>query len=175
MPTYQLISSNTLSSGTMTVTFSSIPQTYTDLLFKLSVRSSEGAFTNDQMRLRFNGSSATNYNFTLIRGDGSGAALGDSDASNNAQMIALVNTSASKVSTFSNVDIYIPNYTNASNQQQIGAMTVMENDTTTAYITTTAGRYANNAAISSVSFLFPVFNSDFLQYSSFYLYGISNA
>lgn len=175
MPTYQLIASNTLSVQTMTVTFSSIPQTYTDLLFKLSVRSTEGGFTNDQLKMRLNGSSSSVYGSTFIRGDGSGTAVANTLISETSQLVALVNTTASKVATFSNVDIYIPTYTDTGFSQQSGSMTVMENDTTTAYITTTAGRYSPGTAISSVTFLFPVFNSDFVAQSSFYLYGISNA
>lgn len=175
MPTYQLISANTLSSNTSTVTFSSIPQTFTDLVLKLSVRSTEGSFTNDALRMRFNGSSSSVYNETFIRGDGSGTAVANTTINNTSELVALVNTEASGQSTFSNVDIYIPNYTDTGFSQQSGAMTAMENTTTAAYITTLAGRYSPGTAISSITFAFYGTSSNFLSQSSFYLYGISNA
>ena len=53
--TYTLIASNTVGSGgAASISFSSIPSTYTDLLVKISTRDNTGSF-ND-MLLTFNGS-----------------------------------------------------------------------------------------------------------------------
>jgi hypothetical protein len=67
--TYTLIASSTLSSTSATVTFSSIPGTYTDLLL---VASAKGTGTGD-IALRFNDDSATNYSATHLYGTGSAA------------------------------------------------------------------------------------------------------
>ena len=172
--TYALIEAKTLTSNTATVTFSSIPATYTDLLIKFSVRSSEGGFTNDQMRMRFNGVATGSYAHGFIRGDGSGTASARPGAAETSSLIALVNTAASTSNTYSNGEIYIPNYL-SSTQKPTSADTAMEQNSASAYRTATAGLGTATTAISSISFLFPVTGSDFLSTSSFYLYGISNA
>lgn len=66
--TYTPIQSYTLGSNT-TVTFSSIPQTYTDLVL---VTETTGT-TNGAMDIRFNGDSSSNYSRTGMYGDGSSA------------------------------------------------------------------------------------------------------
>lgn len=65
--TYEAIATNTLGSATSTVTFSSIPQTYTDLV--LIIMGNAGGATSASMR--FNSDSGTNYSNTYVQGDGS--------------------------------------------------------------------------------------------------------
>lgn len=70
--TYESIATTTLSSAASSVTFSSIPSTYTDLI--LVVRGSSTAGTNARMRVG-NGSvdTGSNYSFTSMDGTGSAA------------------------------------------------------------------------------------------------------
>lgn len=67
--TYEPIATTTVGSSVTTVTFSSIPQTYTDLVIVQS------AFVANQYdsRLQFNGDTATNYSWTVLFGTGSTA------------------------------------------------------------------------------------------------------
>ena len=68
--TYEPIATTTLGSAASSITFSSIPGTYTDLrlvLFHLS------ASTNTYPYLCFNNDSATNYSYTELRGNGTAA------------------------------------------------------------------------------------------------------
>jgi len=68
--TYEPIATNTLSSTTSSVTFSSIASTYTDLILVLSVACN----TNDQsITFRLNSDTATNYSTTNLLGNGSAA------------------------------------------------------------------------------------------------------
>jgi hypothetical protein len=68
--TYEPISTTTLGSAVASVTLSSIPATYTDLVlvFNGSAASSGGA-----MRTQINSDTATNYSGTNISGDGTTA------------------------------------------------------------------------------------------------------
>ncbi len=52
--TYQLIEAKTLGSTVSSVTFSSIPNTYTDILFRVNAREATGASWSD-LRIGFNG------------------------------------------------------------------------------------------------------------------------
>ena len=69
--TYEPIASQTLGSDTSSVTFSSIPGTYTDLVLVMVASSTHTGVTD--FRVRFNSSSTANYSRTRLTGDGSSA------------------------------------------------------------------------------------------------------
>ena len=66
---YEVISTQTLGSAVATVTFSSIPQTYTDLV--LVANGAESA--NQYVAIRFNSDTGSNYSQTRLYGDGTTA------------------------------------------------------------------------------------------------------
>ena len=66
--TYEPIQSTTLSSASPTITFSSIPATYTDL--RLVFVGTEVEATQITKRLRFNGDTASNYSTSHLGGNG---------------------------------------------------------------------------------------------------------
>ena len=76
--TYEKIQSTTLSSATATITFSSIPATYTDLRLVLAGTNDSGSAQS--VKLRFNGDTASNYSDIYFRGTGS-SVVSSSDAS----------------------------------------------------------------------------------------------
>lgn len=169
--TYTLISSNTLSSSAASVTFSSIPATYTDLVLRASVRSDSVGTTIHDFTYRINGSSATAYSKTQLTGNGTSAA---SYAQYTTRFI-LENTldgASATANTFGNIEIYIPSYT-ASQFKPIGHFGVSENNATLAGINTMAGLYTNSTAISQIECYTSGYN--FVSGSSFYLYGIKNS
>jgi len=164
--TYTLIASNTVGSGgTAQVDFTSIPQTYTDLLLLNSTRGASGVGYN---LIRFN-SSSSNFSTKEIQGNGSGVSS-NSDTGGRA---GSYNASTFTASTFANDVVYIPNYT-SSNYKSYSVDTVMENNATEAYATLIAGLWSNTAAITSISFVTSG-AVNYTQYSTFYLYGISNS
>lgn len=67
--TYSLISSQTLSSSQSTVTFSSIPQTFTDLVIVSNVLPTSSPF----IAIRLNSDTGTNYSRTSLSGSGTSA------------------------------------------------------------------------------------------------------
>jgi hypothetical protein len=69
--TYEPIATTTLGSAT-TVTFSSIPATYTDLVLVVN-GSTTRATTSDTIRIQFNGDTGSNYSSTNLVGNGSAA------------------------------------------------------------------------------------------------------
>jgi hypothetical protein len=75
-------------------------------------------------------------------------------------------------STFSNVEIYFPSYqSTAAKPFFINA--AVEQNATLGYLSAQAGLHAGTSGITSID-IAPDSGS-FVQYSSFYLYGISNA
>ena len=163
--TFTLISSVTVGSGgAATIDFTSIPQTYTDLVVSTSLRSN---VTGGYVNISFN-SNTTGYTNRYIQGSGSTA----TSANNVGRFADISNYSGDTASTFSNGQIYIPNYT-SSNNKSYSSDTANENNATQAYMYLIAGLWSNTSAITSIQ-LSPS-SGNFVQYSTAYLYGISNA
>lgn len=70
--TYEPIATQTVSSSTTSITFSSIPQTYTDLRVIINGTSNAGGAA--ALAFRFNSDSGGNYSYRLLYGTGSSAA-----------------------------------------------------------------------------------------------------
>jgi hypothetical protein len=170
--TYTLISSQVLASSAASVTFSSIPATYTDLVLRMSTRMTTGTF--GEFSVVFNSDSSALYSNTNLYG--SGSAANSYRNSNSSSIYGILNTEGSSQtgSTFSNNELYIPNYT-ASQSKPVSAFGVTENNATTAYIFANAGLYRSNTAINSITIIDDINTRLFATGSSFYLYGISNA
>jgi hypothetical protein len=85
-----------------------------------------------------------------------------------------MNGSNTTTSTFTNSEIYIPNYT-SSNQKSISGDAVNENNSSSTNVQArlVAWKWSGTTAISSI--LFSTNTGNFVQYSTFTLYGISNA
>jgi hypothetical protein len=171
-PTMTLIASNTVGSGGVSsVTFSSIPATWTDLVLKLSMR---GNYTGDLVTnpaITFNGTS-TGYSEKLLWNSNNNTA-GSASNSGSGFLFTWANGPSSTSNTFSNSEIYIPNYT-LSNYKSMSSDSVNENNSSSnGLLSLDAGLWSNTAAITSIT-LTPLYGS-FVQYSTFYLYGISNS
>jgi hypothetical protein len=171
MPTYTQIGSAQVagSGGAATLSFTSIPSTYTDLVLKTSLRGT-GSLIYDTLKLTFNGS-ATGYSTRYLQGSGSAASSGSSGS---ATYIEIIDEGATATaSTFSNGEIYIPNYAGSTNKS-VSSDSVSETNATTIYMRLSAGLWSNSAAITSIT-LTPDASAAWAQYSTAYLYGVSNA
>lgn len=82
--TYEPISSTTLGSNQTSITLSSIPQTYTDLIIVARGESTSGG----SMIARFNGDSGSNYGTTYIYGVGSSPITAGGNTSQTGQFLA---------------------------------------------------------------------------------------
>ena len=169
--TYTLISSNVLSSSAASVTFSSIPSTYTDLVLKVSARG-DAAGGSNEINLLINGSTASTYSNTNLFGDGSGTA-GSNRESNSARIQMFVTDgSTATANTFSSHEVYVPNYAGSANKV-VSSFNAQENATgASTYISATASLRSNTDAVTSLTV---VPQSNFVSGSSFYLYGIKNS
>jgi hypothetical protein len=172
--TYVKIASVTVGSGgASSIDFTSIPSTYTDLVVKVSARSSRSAFQQDDLSYRFNSSTSSIYNYVQIRGSGS-AAISTNPGSVTYNYAGQINSSTSTSNTFSNVEIYIPNYAGSTNKSS-SVDGVQENNQTEAFATLVANLWSSTAAITSISLLLNINSNNFLQYSTATLYGIKNS
>lgn len=157
--TYVAIATNTLSSATASVTFSSIPSTYTDLV--LVIIGNAGSGTSATMR--FNSDSSALYSNTFIQGDGI-----------NVGNFRDVNTTSNWAGSFYNTTNptiakhSIMNYANTTTYKT----SIIRADYATGYTATAVQMWRSTAAITSITLATGV---NFSIGSTFSLYGIAAA
>jgi hypothetical protein len=166
--TFELIASSTVGSGgAASISFSSIPSTYTDLVIKISGRSDLSQI-RESFKINLNGSTAS-FTEKGLYGLGTGGSGSESNAN---PLFASAATATSN--TFSSIDIYVPNYT-SSNYKSISMDSVTEsNDASGPVCYLASGLWSNTSSVSSITFTFSS-ASNFVQYSTAYLYGVKNA
>lgn len=174
--TYKFIESVTVGSGGLTsFEFTNIPQTFTDLLLKLSGRNSRSGAPAEEFILTFNNNTSLIYTERHLRGNGNNAAISQT-FTNYAAITQIGQTGAgATANTFASWDIYILNYA-GSNHKSISLDGVTENNSTTVgdaltYLST--GLWANTSAITSIKIEANGYTA--VQHTTAYLYGISNA
>lgn len=165
---YVLLERVTLTASAASIVIDNIPQTgYTDLVMKSSVRSNNvGGY--DSIYLKFNGVT-TGYTNNLFYGSGSGSGA-TSNLLNSGSYGGISNGASSTADTFSNVEMYVPNYT-SSDYKSFAIEDAQEDNTVVAYIDVTAGLWSNTAAINSITLTSG--NGSFVAGSSFSLYGVA--
>lgn len=166
--TYKLISSYTVGSGgAATISFTSIPSTYTDLLVNISARNTSNNYGSFYVRV--NGEGSTTVTGKWLYTDGYQAVY-----SNTANSF-LWNVSNQTANTFSNTQLYIPNYTGSADKV-FGFETTTENSVISEAYQQFAGiTWANSATITQLDFGTFGGSDKFAQYSTAYLYGIKSS
>jgi hypothetical protein len=170
--TFVLIASVTVGSGgAANIEFTSIPSTYTDLLVLGSLRDnrSGAGSVQDFVKIQPN-SSTTNASWRGLIGNGTSAS---SENNTSALRWARITGSTATASTFGNGLFYIPNYA-GSNYKSISSDGVAENNATEGWQALDANLWSNSATITSLKMI-PADGTLFEQYSTAYLYGISNS
>ena len=139
--TYEPLGSVTLTSAQAQVTFTNIPQTYTDLILVGSVIGSAG---ND-CHVRVNGDLSTNYSNTFIFGSGTSAV--SSQVANTSIIYGNVTSmDAGEVNTM------LMNFQNYSNNTINKTVLVRYNSTTTGkYVTASVAMWRSTSAINSIT------------------------
>jgi len=165
MSTYIKIATVTVGAGgAASMAFTSIPNTYTDLLLSVSGRGS-GAAVSGSIVIKFN-AITTGYSSKNLYGNGASAT---SNSSADGYIGEMISAATATASTFGSGLIYIPNYAGSTNKSY-STDWVTENNATTAYAGFTAGLMSNTAAITDITL-----TAAFVQYSTATLYGIKKS
>jgi len=158
--TYEPIATNTLGSAAASVTFSSIPATYTDLVLVQVSKITTGAGTGT---LQINGDTASNYSNTFLTGNGSTA----TSTRNSSTVIFTGDASNSDLQT----SIY--NFQNYSNTTTFKTV-ILRSNVTGSSLSAVVGLYRSTAAITSI-LISQNASTTFIAGSTFTLYGIKSA
>jgi hypothetical protein len=161
--TYEAIASQTLGSAVSSVTFSSIPSTYTDLVL---VSQLTGSAANNQINIQVgNGSidTGSNYSYTQMYGTGSAAA---SAGSTSQTSILLGYTDTTTTSIDSNLIASIQNYSNTTTNKTI----LSRGNSPARAVAAIVGLWRSTSAINIITV--STGSSTFAVGSTFSLYGI---
>ena len=158
-PTYDLLDSVTLSSSSSSVTFSSIDQSYRDLILVSSINASATSY----FYLRFNSDSSSSYSTVNMGGDGGAT---NSFATTATQSYLNFYQSASTTEPNGSIT-QIMDYSQTDKHKSV----LVRNNTASKVVEARASRWANTAAITSLSVTASTGN--FTAGSTFYLYGVA--
>jgi hypothetical protein len=154
------------SGGIAGIVFDNIPNTYTDLCIKFSGRGST-ANISDDLFLKINDSSS-NFTYRSLTAWNTVASYNGST-----NFMGWSNGTSTTSNTFSNIEIYIPNYT-SSNAKSISIDGVGENNSSTNYLLNILASLWNPATQAAITKLELYHTSGNIgQYSSATLYGIA--
>lgn len=167
--TYTKIASQTLGSAASSVTFSSIPATYTDLVVVVNAATA----VNTPLYMKPNSNSSSVYSTTWMIGNGSSASSGRyNQAALGGAGVLIDNYGGGQgfPSDFSGMVKYdIMNYSNSTTFKTILARA----GTATNWTVLSVNLFASTTAISSL-YLYP-YTGNFASGSTFNLYGIAAA
>jgi hypothetical protein len=165
---YESISTTTVSTPVSSITFSSIPSTYSHLQIRAIVRSTT-ANLYDNASLTFNSDTGANYAQHQLFGDGSTVSASSNINANNFE--AIFNTSSTAIANnfgFGIMDIL--DYANTNKNKSARGLTGFDKNGSGGFIVLRSGLWRSTAAVTSITLTSTAGN--FAQYSSFALYGI---
>ncbi len=139
-PTYEPIATTTLGSNTATITFSSISGSYTDLV--LVSANGNAANSDNDIYIRFNSDSGSNYSRTQMLGNGTTASSGRS--SNNTEIRIGPSYNNTVTSTLIS---HIMNYSNTTTNKTV----VSRSGHASGYTLIQAALWRNTSAITSIT------------------------
>jgi hypothetical protein len=169
---YESIATVTVGSGgTGSITFSSIPQTFTHLQIRGIGRSSAAATSTTTYALRFNSDTGSNYSQHYLYGTGAAVSAGGSASQTSAQLNVIPNNSQTS-GVFGVLVTDILDYTNTNKYKTIRSIGgVNNNNTSEEEIWFQSALWQSTSAVSSITIF--ISGANFTQYSQFALYGVN--
>ena len=167
---YESIATVTVGAGgSSAITFSSIPSTYQHLQIRILSRSTR-AQTGDYISMQFNSDTGSNYSYHGLGGDGANTvAFGYATQTLMDVERASAATATSGVFGITVVDIL--DYANTSKYKTMRSLGGFDNNGS-GELYLTSGSWQNTNAVNTITLKAQGGTSNFVQYSSFALYGI---
>jgi len=165
--TYESIATTTATTASPAVTFSSIPQTFTDLILVVSIRANSTP-TSFGTGIRFNSDTGSNYSRTVLYGSGS-SAVSFRDSSQTRIFYSAGSTTANQ---FNVIRLNISDYSNTTTYKTV----IGRNDDNSDVTSMSAASWRSTNAITSITITpFDDNSTGFATGSTFTLYGIKAA
>lgn len=162
------------SGGESSITFSSIPSTFTHLQARYMTRDNRSGQSVGGLALKFNGDSSSIYANHRIQSDGTNSsASGGSGLGSSIFGIAPATTNTASLFGIGVIDIL--DYANTSKNKTHRTISGFDaNGVSIGFVGLYSGLYVSTSAITSITFV-SADGSGFLQHTHFALYGIKGA
>ena len=156
--------------GAASITFSSIPATYTHLQLRATMRTSDtGSYAADIV-IQFNSDTGTNYSNHILYGNGSSAGSGGASSQSKNYTI-FTSTAIAGSSFFGAAVVDVLDYANTNKYKTIRSLSGADYNNTNGQVRFGSSVWLNTNAINTIT-LTDYVRTNFAQYSSFALYGI---
>ena len=167
---YESIATTTVGSGgTSSISFTSIPSTYTHLQIRMLARTDRATSQGDYIRVVFNSDTAANYAYHELQGYG-GNALSGGSVSSSFAIIQRFSGSLAAANVFGAGYLDILDYANTNKYKTTRALGGWD-DNTNGNIQFNSSLWMSTTAINSIT-ITPGGGTSILQYSQAALYGI---
>jgi hypothetical protein len=175
---YESIATTTLTTATSTITFSSIPSTYSHLQIRMMGKGTATALEQYNPRIRFNSDTGSNYTLHFVRAYGTTVDKGASTSATGTWggVSSFPSSNASYANMFGTSIVDILDYANTSKYKSLKTLNGFEangvgNGTNEAgQAGFSSGLWMSTSAVNSITIYS---DTDFAQYSSFALYGVN--
>jgi hypothetical protein len=162
----KLIATQTLDSAQPSITFGNIPQNFTDLFINLSLRANSGTTHYLDVELDFNNETASQWRGLYATGTTPGTNSGSFN------IAAGMNGNITTANTFSNCQIYVPNYS-STGLKSISSDFMAENNSSTEFLLSVAANaITNSASVTQITIRDAFGSANFAAGSTASLYGI---
>ena len=166
------IATTTLSSNSSTITFSAIPSIYKHLQLRIIARADFSPSAGIDGLLRFNSDTGSNYNWHYLLGYGTGVAAGGVANASNIDLGITAAANGSSAGIYAATVVDILDYQNTNKFKTIRSIDGFEpNQSSGRDLRYVSGSWRNTNAITSITLTTDP-SANFIQYSSFALYGI---
>ena len=185
MAIIEIVNQTYLEAAQSSVSFGSIPATYTHLKAHVSAKTDSTSSNHyDAMKVRFNSDATSNWYIFQLYGTGSTLGFSSYVSGNDAFWPPLATSQRPEAESFGVTEILIPDYT-STDKYKSAASTTYNNQTHTGSASGTvyvlmaggisgSGTGVKDSAISTVSFT-PYTGSNFTRGSVFTLYGLKSS
>jgi hypothetical protein len=178
-PSFESISTVTVGSGgSATITFSSIPATYSHLQIRGITRSTNGSTNGINIYVRFNSDTASNYSWHLLDTyQGASAAVEAAGSASTSYALAGIMPNSALLSNMFNATVIdILDYANTNKYKTTRSLSGYDFNGATigySYMGLYSGNWRSTSAVTSITLLGA--SNDFAEYSQFALYGIKGS
>jgi hypothetical protein len=167
---YESIATTTVSTAVSSITFSSIPGTFKHLQIRANVRTDRSANQFDATLIRLNSDTGSNYVYHRLFG-ASGTVTSDASTSQTSGYAGATMGGGGIANAFSSFVVDVLDYENTNKNTTFRSLSGRENNDADGSVVLASSLWLNTSAITSIT-LRPSAGPNFVQYSSFALYGV---
>jgi hypothetical protein len=156
--------------GASTVNFNSIPNTYAHLEIRGVARTESASNSTDNVGIRFNGDTGTNYTWHWVYTTGAAAPVIAGSAGDNTSYVPRITRDGTQTGTYALVKLSILDYANTNKNKVMRCISGAALAGSQDVIWYSSGAWLSTNAITSIT-LTPQ-SGNFKQHTTFALYGI---